>query len=753
MKFKTSSGVKSIVGKDLITDRYIAIFELVKNSYDARATEVVVSFNRGEDTQEGFGKIDKHGKIYIADNGCGMSKDDLQNKWLFLAYSEKKEGKAEELETKTDDAVRQLKNRVFVGSKGIGRFSSDRLGSVIRIITKVENEDFEHEIVVDWDEFDKNLKNKFEDIPVAYNTKNDLSRKDVSSYTIIEISNLREDWNEEMLNGVKEKLRRLKNPFIEDDDLFIYCGLDIYTLTEGFIGNSTHAITSNIAEVIKEKSINITAKIKGKNVEIILTDRGRTVYKIQSKDNDSLLRNVDEIEVSVNYLTTSAKSTFTRRMGIEPVNYGNIFIYRNGFHVSPYGEMNNDIFGLNIRKTQGYNRYLGTRELIGYISISDSKNYFKETSSRNNGFIQNGYFNALEEFYMEYIQRPLERYVQLINFGEIKETKEELNTSNIDISDNEKEKFIKYVVHKGFEVREFDENLDFESNKPEKIIERIKKVVEKPREQTNQEQIKQDAKKLEKQFKAIREENKVVSKAFERTQEKLEFVERQNLNLSRKRSEASYHDQITHHFTKLSKRLKDAVVLFEMIKLELPDSKLGKFNTALRKIVRTQYEFSALQELLTKTDVETRTNTALNWVDLFTWYFNEKKEENSKSNEESLKINVICDSDGTLKNWLIPKTYAIEVIILLENIYENAKDNEATYIDFIFEKDCLKIQNDSRSIPDNILNDIFDLGFTTKKNGTGIGLSQVKSFLKKHGMTISVKNLDNLVEFKVQRVK
>lgn len=54
---------------------------------------------------------------------------------------------------------------------------------------------------------------------------------------------------------------------------------------------------------------------------------------------------------------------------------------------------------------------------------------------------------------MEYIQRPLERYVQLINFGEIKETKEELNTSNIDISDNEKEKFIKYVVHKGFEVR------------------------------------------------------------------------------------------------------------------------------------------------------------------------------------------------------------------------------------------------------------------------------------------------------------
>ena len=62
MKFKTSSGIKSIVGKDLITDRYVAIFELVKNSYDARATEVIVSFNTSEDSEEGDGSLDD-GKI------------------------------------------------------------------------------------------------------------------------------------------------------------------------------------------------------------------------------------------------------------------------------------------------------------------------------------------------------------------------------------------------------------------------------------------------------------------------------------------------------------------------------------------------------------------------------------------------------------------------------------------------------------------------------------------------------------------
>ena len=85
MKFKTSSFIKSIVGKDLITDPYIAVFELVKNSYDADAHKVIISFNTGEDNEQGFGKINQQGKIYIVDNGHGMSKADLENKWLALA--------------------------------------------------------------------------------------------------------------------------------------------------------------------------------------------------------------------------------------------------------------------------------------------------------------------------------------------------------------------------------------------------------------------------------------------------------------------------------------------------------------------------------------------------------------------------------------------------------------------------------------------------------------------------------------------
>ena len=40
LQFKISSALKNIIGSDLISDDFIAVFELVKNSYDAHSTKV-----------------------------------------------------------------------------------------------------------------------------------------------------------------------------------------------------------------------------------------------------------------------------------------------------------------------------------------------------------------------------------------------------------------------------------------------------------------------------------------------------------------------------------------------------------------------------------------------------------------------------------------------------------------------------------------------------------------------------------------
>jgi len=44
LKFKISSALKDIIGRDLITDDFVAVFELVKNSFDAYATKAEIYF-------------------------------------------------------------------------------------------------------------------------------------------------------------------------------------------------------------------------------------------------------------------------------------------------------------------------------------------------------------------------------------------------------------------------------------------------------------------------------------------------------------------------------------------------------------------------------------------------------------------------------------------------------------------------------------------------------------------------------------
>ena len=43
--FRTNSKLKTLVGQELITNNNIAIFELIKNSYDAGATRVNIEFH------------------------------------------------------------------------------------------------------------------------------------------------------------------------------------------------------------------------------------------------------------------------------------------------------------------------------------------------------------------------------------------------------------------------------------------------------------------------------------------------------------------------------------------------------------------------------------------------------------------------------------------------------------------------------------------------------------------------------------
>lgn len=203
MEFRISSELKNIIGKDLIVNDEVAIFELVKNAYDAHATRVDITFAKD--------------KIIIQDNGKGMGLKDIEEKWLFVAYSAKKDA-TEDDDLKKDVKYKDYRDKInlkrgFAGAKGIGRFSCDRLGSKLKLISrKVSSSDF-HQLEVNWNDFEQDAKNDFINIQVKYTTPESIEYDDFSQGVILEISKLHSNWDEDKIKSLKRSLGKLINPF------------------------------------------------------------------------------------------------------------------------------------------------------------------------------------------------------------------------------------------------------------------------------------------------------------------------------------------------------------------------------------------------------------------------------------------------------------------------------------------------------------------------------------------------------------
>ena len=361
LNFDVSTGLKSVLGRELITDDEVAIFELVKNSFDAGADTVNLYFG---DTN-----------VVVADNGSGMSYDDLKNKWLFVAYSSKREnGSGKDFR----DVAAERRN--FAGSKGIGRFSSDRLGQQIILQTRPERAkgNVVHRLSVDWQRFEKDDHEHFEKVPVTYSETaafelpDELGKfgKNLNHGTVIELQKLRRRWDRARLLALKSSLAKLINPFGDKGDRF---SIVIMAPAEEAQDKQMNAIAAKNGEeplardivngrvgnfifsALQEKTTFIRVLIEDGHINTSLTDRGGLIYQIREPNP---YKHLDRsgFRCEMYYLNQSAKVTFTRRVGLPSVQFGSVFLFRNGFRVYPIGEDGDDWFGFDRRKQQGYNR-------------------------------------------------------------------------------------------------------------------------------------------------------------------------------------------------------------------------------------------------------------------------------------------------------------------------------------------------------------------------------------------------------------
>lgn len=776
LQFRVSAELKNILGRDLITSPDVAILELVKNSYDAHATKVEITFD--EDY------------LRIADNGKGMSKDDLINKWLFVAYSAKSDGTE-------DSSYRSKFKRHYAGAKGIGRMSCDRLARCLTLTTRSLETNNTEVLYVDWNIFEQNKKQEFDTINIPHETLDDIPQfpNNHQTGTILEFRGLHNIWGRKEILAIRKSLEKMINPFSStDDDFQIEIIAPKYVKADNdakFSYDKVNGVIENsIADILKLKTTKIESTIKDGFIRTTLWDRDAKMYEIKEPNK---FQELTSAQISIFFLNRAAKYSFSSKMGIQPVNYGNIFLFRNGFRILPFGNYNDDSWGINQRAQQGYNRFLGTRDLFGRVDVeTDDINAIKEVSSRDGGLIQTNASKQLME-YFTLIHHRLERYVVGVLWGEGFLKKEYFKNqqtalqerSNLQQTDKDKDSSLHLYENIGSKIdfmqlikslaNDTDINIlyynaqlaDIVSNVSEteliqmQMIEDARKVAyqtgdaylmdkitqfENHMDELRRQKEEADKKAEEERIKAQTAQKKAQEEQKKREREEKKRIEAEKerdiqiqkaLYISATRNTTQEVQDITHAISVSSTSLLSLISTLAR-EVELENISLTEQLEKIHKIGFFANKIKQLSLLITKADiVALKTKTK---VDVPKYI---KEYVSNFSNSASIIV-----YDSTLSTSPLKFLSLLDIGIVLDNLISNSIKAGAGKI-------VLTISNEKNAIIVDFSDDgsgvnmaeftsdsIFEEGITNRRGGSGIGLHTVKYTMEErlHGSIVYVGN-------------
>lgn len=219
VSFRPKARIMRTLGQELISSEVVAVIELVKNAYDADATQVMIRFS-GELTVD-------NGCIEVIDTGHGMTLDVVEQAWMEPATGFKRERR-----------LSPLKKRKLLGEKGVGRFAASRLAKELTLITKTEEESDEVYALFDWEQFDAESQYLDEILMlVEPRPMQEISRTNFASVfgmktpdlgdhgTILRMQRLYREWSREDFLKLRKGLSRLVSPFSNLEDFSIMLSL------------------------------------------------------------------------------------------------------------------------------------------------------------------------------------------------------------------------------------------------------------------------------------------------------------------------------------------------------------------------------------------------------------------------------------------------------------------------------------------------------------------------------------------------
>jgi signal transduction histidine kinase len=424
------------------------------------------------------------------------------------------------------------------------------------------------------------------------------------------------------------------------------------------------------------------------------------------------------------------------------------------------------------RKTQGYNRFLGTREVLGYISIEGLNENLRETSSRGDGLIKTQTYYDLEKWFYETLKK-LEKYsIEITDWGNFLTEEEYINFNKIFIKNEGKENESIFDVNEN--IKSFVNNLTSSKNVIRiKLSNDILKILENKTDKS----VKTNLSKLSQKLKAENFDKEEVISEIIKTENRISELQRlkqeaEEIALNKTIENKKLNQELSQLISKklfddsISNRDKEDLLILQHQIVHTA----GNINDSLDELIRMINGGIAIDKLIveiTNINLEVKkilsasrfvTNAGFSiesseieedLVSFIYQYITTNYIPNHTFIHQKRPININFKNPQNINK--IIKFRPLEITVMLDNLFSNSKKAKSKNIFIEWTKSnenmFLLFKDDGVGIPSEISKKIFDFGFTQTR-GSGIGLYQVKETLRKLGAEINVKtNLNEGVEF------
>ena len=389
--FRPRARVLQLLGDELIGSARLAVFELVKNAYDADANEVVVRLDLASAQEP---------TITVTDDGDGMTLDVLRSVWLVPGDDHRQKQRLSDQRTTRHQ-------RLPLGEKGLGRFAVHKLGNRIILVTRAQDAD-ECVVDIDWNELI--AQPYLDEAPVTIQVRRPEVFVGEKTGTRIEVRHLRADWPRGEVRRLHGQVTSICSPFEEPSGF--QAALQVPG-RESWVDDLPH-ISQILDRAVWKFSFHIDneqfdwtyefRQIPGLRLDSRVVTKSGDRLKLPSRSGDDrmekkVVADASDFEgigpIAGEFYVYDRDTEVRRRVAnirlVETYldETGGVRVYRDGIRVYNYGELGDDWLGLDLRRVNVPTRRISRNIILGaiHLSLKESSGLIEKTNRE--GFVDN----------------------------------------------------------------------------------------------------------------------------------------------------------------------------------------------------------------------------------------------------------------------------------------------------------------------------------------------------------------------------